>query len=248
MKFQLGVTIASLTCLAADAQRTVTHNTLLWGAFAGTVQLNRHWSINSDVQVRTADWADRWLLYAARTGITCFVTPKVSVAAGMAIFRTAVYDKTRLLFFKNEWRPWQEAGHTDTARNGMVFFQRIRTEERFQQQQAGTTRLRDYQYVLRVRLRLDVTIPVSRETALLAGDEIFVNPGNAGTRNFFDQNRTYIGCNFKSGYRGMLQGMYVKIFQWHSTTSILDDQDVIRLNYIQKFKYGHRRTQTVVHG
>ncbi|MDQ6902215.1 MAG: DUF2490 domain-containing protein [Bacteroidota bacterium] len=224
-----------VTSAVANAQQTTKHYNILWVAYNSTFHLNNKWLLVGDAEVRTVDWADKWLLCAVRTGVGYSVAPNLSLAAGGALFRTAQYNKNNY-FFKNEWRLWQEAAYTLKFKNRTNLFQRLRTEQRFLQQTVNNKKVNKYQYIFRLRYRFEWTFPlVEDKIRLLAGDEIFVNPGHINSQLFFDQNRTFGGLNFKISNATILQTQYIKIFQWRNPTSVLEDQNVIRINFVQQF-------------
>jgi hypothetical protein len=64
-----------------------------------------------------------------------------------------------------------------------------------------------------------------------------VNPGYINNTLFFDQNRTFAGMNIKILANSALQFQYVKIFQWHSNTQVMENQDVFRVNLFQQLSY-----------
>jgi hypothetical protein len=207
------------------AQQTVKHYDILWLSYNNTFRFNNKWAFVSDAQVRTVNWADKWLLYAVRTGLSYSVTPNFSLAVGGALFRSA----------QNEWRPWEEASYTLKFKNKVNLFQRMRTEQRFLQQTADNKKIGKYQYIFRLRYRFEWTFPLKEnKIKFLAGDEIFVNPEHLNTQLFFDQNRTFAGLNFKVGNSSVLQTQYIKIFQWRNPTSVLEDQNIIRVNFVQQ--------------
>ncbi len=247
MKLRLSVTIISITTwFSVDAQKMVKHYNILWASYVNNIQLNTKWSVTSDVQVRTTNWANQWLLYAIRTSMNYSFNTKLTTGAGFALFKNAVYNKTDLLFFKNEWRPWQELAYVTEFQKSIILSQRIRTEERFQQLTVNNKRTLDYQFIFRFRYRFNFLFPVTKTLGVMTGDEIFVNPGCIGNSSFFDQNRTFAGVSIKIDAGSTFEAQYIKIYQWRNNTSVLEDQNAIRLNYIQKFSPGKHSHQNPI--
>jgi hypothetical protein len=237
MKFRNYLAI-SIMCLPgiSISQQTTKHYNILWAAFHNTMHLNNKWSVISDAQVRTIGWADQWLLYAFRTGLSYNGAKKFSYAAGIALFRNSVYDNKALLFFKNEWRPWEEVSHNLLISKHSSFLQRLRIEERFLQEVANNRLVHSYNFIIRLRYKFEWQyISPIRNVTFLAANEIFVNPGYSCSPNFFDQNRTFAGFSYKLNANSSFQNQYIKIFQWHNNTKILDDQNIIRITLIQQF-------------
>ncbi len=221
--------------VVTEAQHTTRHYNILWVSYNNTFHLSNKWSLVNDVQVRTINWANDQLLYAGRSGISYNINKKITVTAGFALFRTA-QNSGKELFFKNEWRPWEEVSYNLKLNNKTTLFQRLRTEQRFLQQTANNQKTKNYQYIFRLRYRFEWQFPLKINTIkLLAGNEFFVNPVYLNNILFFDQNRTFAGLNFKLSSHSVLQSQYIKIFQWRSTASVLEDQNIIRVNFVQQF-------------
>ena len=213
---------------ASEAQHTIKHYNILWAAYHNTIHLDSKWSIVSDAQVRTIDWADQWLLYAARTGLSYSGKNNFSYTAGFALFRNSQYYGKKL-FFKNEWRPWEEVANTLKAGKRFVLLQRLRLEERFLQQVQNNVPVNIYQFICRFRYKFEWQYRLDKTITFSASNEIFVNPGYLNSTNFFDQNRTFAGFNIALNSHSTLQNQYIKIFQWHNKTQVLDDQNIIRI-------------------
>ncbi|MEP6927256.1 MAG: DUF2490 domain-containing protein [Ginsengibacter sp.] len=215
------------------AQHTTRHYNVLWVAYNNTLHFNTKWSLVNDAQVRTTDWANKWLLYAVRSGLSYNVNKRLAFTSGFTLFRTAQYNG-KDFFFKNEWRPYEEVSY-NLVLNRTNFYQRLRTEQRFLQQTANNKKTNDYTYIFRLRYRFEWQFPLKENIKLLVGNEVFINPGYINNTLFFDQNRTFAGLNFKLNSHSVLQSQYIKIFQWRSTASVLEDQNVIRINFVQQF-------------
>lgn len=230
------------TPAVVKAQHTTQHINILWAAYNNTLHFSKKWSLVSDAQVRTTDWANKWLLYGVRSGVSYSLNDRFAVTVGFLLFRSAQYVG-KDFFFKNEWRPWEELSY-NLKLNKITFFQRLRTEQRFLQKTANNTKTSNYQYIDRVRYRFEWQIPINEnKIKLLLGNEVLVNPGYVNNTLFFDQNRTFAGLNFKLNANSVLQSQYIKIFQWRSTTSVLEDQNVIRINFVQQFNLKKQTNQ-----
>ncbi|MEO6844044.1 MAG: DUF2490 domain-containing protein, partial [Ginsengibacter sp.] len=161
---------------------------------------------------------------------------RVSVTAGLAFFKNAQYVGKDLLL-KNEWRPWQELS-SQLLLHKINFTQRLRSEQRFLQVVKNNELTKNYQYIFRLRYKFEFQFTLKADNIkLLAANEVMVNPGYIHSSLFFDQNRTFAGINFRLNSTSALQCQYVKIFQWHSNTSVMDNQNVVRVNFVQQFNY-----------
>jgi len=222
--------------VASTAQHTTQHINILWAGYNNTLRFNKKWSLVTDAQVRTDDWAKKWMLYAVRSGVNYNLSDRVAFAAGLTIFRTTQYTGNDF-FFKNEWRPWEEVSY-NLKLNKTTFFQRLRSEQRFLQQVVNNKKINSYQYFFRLRYKFEWQFPLKENNIrLLIGNEIMINPDYINNTLFFDQNRTSTGINFKLNSTTNVQCQYIKIFQWHGSTSVLEDQNVFRINIIQQFNF-----------
>lgn len=219
--------------LALKAQHTIYHTNMIWTGYYNTLSFNKKWSLVSDAQVRTKDWVNNLSQVLIRSGLSYKINEHVSVTGGFAFFKNTQYAGKELLF-KNEWRPWQEISYQTNIKK-INFIQRMRTEQRFLQQVVNNKLSDQYQYIFRLRYRFDFLIPFkNNKLKILLGNEILVNPGYLNKKQFFDQNRTYGGISTKLCANTSLQLQYLKIFQWHSNTSVLDDANVFRFNIYQQ--------------
>jgi hypothetical protein len=220
--------------VVSKAQHKTEHTNVLWAAYNNTIRFNKKWSVISDVQLRTTDWTEKWLLYAVRTGVNYSFNEHISIDAGFTLFKTAQYG-TQLLLFKNEWRPWEDISY-QLELNKINLIQRLRTEQRFLQQVVNNKKSSTYQYIFRLRYRFEWQFPLEENKfKLLIGNEVLINPGYVDSTLFFDQNRTFAGINFNMGSNTNLQCQYIKIFQWHSNSSLLEDQNAFRVTFYQQF-------------
>lgn len=231
-----------LSPVASDAQRTTQHANMFWMGYYNTVQLGNKLSIASDMQLRTKDWANKWSQLLVRSGLAYSFNNNFSITGGLAFFKNAQYADKELLL-KNEWRPWQELFY-QFALHKINLVQRLRTEERFLQKVVNNKKINSYQYIFHFRYKFEWQFPLNENNImLLIGNEIMVNPGYINTKLFFDQNRTSSGINFKLNSVTNLQCQYIKIFQWHSNTSVPEDQNVFRVNIFQQFNLKSKKTK-----
>lgn len=229
-------TIFFLIPFASKAQHTTEHTNMLWTGYYNSVRFNKKWCLQSDAQIRTKDWTRQWSQLLGRSGVSYTFNDHVTVTGGFAFFKIAQYADKQL-FLKNEWRPWQEISYQLKLKK-INFIQRLRTEQRFLQQVINNKKSKTYKYIFRLRYRFEWQIPLKENKIdFLAGNEVLVNPGYVKNTLFFDQNRSFAGLNFKLNTNTTLQCQYLKIFQWHSNTSVLEDQNVFRVNIIQRFNY-----------
>ncbi len=217
-----------------QAQQKTVHTNMIWAGYYNTIRFNKKWSIGSDAQLRIRDWTDQWSQLLVRSGLNYSFNNHFTVTAGFAFFKNAQYQGKQLLL-KNEWRPWQELAYQLTFHK-TNFVQRLRTEQRFLQLVENGKKSNHYEYVFRLRYRVSLRFPLQNDKLkLLIGNEVLVNPGYNNSQRFFDQNRSFAGINIKLNSKTNFECQYLKIYQWRSNTSVLDDQNVFRVNMIQQF-------------
>ncbi len=217
---------------ALNAQQKTVHTNLLWAGYYNTLQINNHLSIVSDAQVRSRDWVNQWSQILVRSGLSYSFNNNFVITGGMAFFKNAQYVNKHL-FLKNEWRPWQEISYQIKFHKSN-FTQRLRTEQRFLQQVLDNKLTDRYHYVFRLRYRIDWQLPLHESLKFGLGNEVLINPWYLKSDRFFDQNRTFAGFNLTVSPSTSLQFQYLKVFQWRSNLSGVEDQNIIRLNVIQK--------------
>jgi Protein of unknown function (DUF2490). len=222
--------------VVSEAQHKIEHTNMIWAGYYNTIQFNKKWSVVSDAQLRTMDWKEKWSQLLIRSGLSYTFSERTAVTGGFAFFKNAQYSRKQL-FLKNEFRPWQEFSYQVKC-NKVNLIQRLRTEQRFLQQVINNTKSNRYEYIFRLRYRFEFQVPLKEnELKLLMGNETMVNPGHLNNSLFFDQNRTFAGLHFKLRPETSLQCQYLKIFQWRSNTSVLEDQNILRVNIYQQFNF-----------
>lgn len=231
------ITVAILSLpLRTASQHMVRHTNMFWAGYYNTSRLNNKWSLASDAQMRTKDWTHKWSQLLIRSGAGYTFNNRVSVTAGLAFFKNAQHVG-KDLFLKNEWRPWQEVSCQQLLHK-INFNQRLRCEQRFLQVINNNELTKNYQYIFRLRYKFEFQFPLkAHNIKLLAANEVMVNPGYIHNSLFFDQNRTFAGINFKLNSTSSLQCQYVKVFQWHGNTYVMDNQNVVRVNFVQQLNY-----------
>jgi hypothetical protein len=227
--------ILLLSGITVTAQQTTEHINMIWTGYYNTLNIGKSFSVVSDAQLRTKQWMQKWSQLLIRSGINYTINDHLSVTGGLAFFKNAQYDNKEI-FLKNEWRPWQEFSY-QTKFNRVSFIQRLRTEQRFLQQVINNSKSDSYEYIFRLRYRFDWQFPLQENYKLLLGNEVLINPHFINTTRFFDQNRTFAGIQIKLNTNTNLQLQYLKIFQWRSSTSVLEDQNIFRVNIYQQFHF-----------
>jgi hypothetical protein len=213
------------------AQRQMIYTNGVWLCHFGNIQLNDRLTIVSETELHLKQWVQRWNEQVLDLGLSNKVNEKWRVGAGVGLYRGAQYFDE--LFFKNEWRGWQDA--TYAIRGQWVFLQRMRIEERWIQGVKDGQKMNSYDYVTRMRYRTELQKPLRGGTITpVLANEFMASPGYWNSDRFLDQNRTWIGVNFKVSRTIVVQTQYMKIFQWRPNNT-LEDQNIFRVNIAQRF-------------
>lgn len=203
----------------------------VWLCHFGNIHLNDRLTIVSETELHLKQWVKKWNEQVLDVGLADQLNKKWRIGAGVGLYRGAQYFAD--LFFKNEWRGWQDA--TYTIKGKWSFIQRMRIEERWIQGVKDGRTMSSYDYVTRTRYRTELQRPLlnGKITPVFA-NEFMASPGYWNSDRFLDQNRTWIGVNFKVSRTIVVQTQYMKIFQWRPNNT-LEDQNIFRVNIAQHF-------------
>lgn len=207
------------------------HTNQLWLGYYNTLNISHRWGVNTDIQIRTTDWTKEWATRLIRTGLYYKMNEAITITAGLAFFQQAQYTANELLF-KNEWRPWQELSVVQKWKKTNCT-QRIRTEQRMLQQVKNDRLVSDYIFVFRLRYRFDLQYPIEEgRFTFSVGNELMINPAYVAKNNFFDQNRTSAGINWRLTEAFSVQAQYIAIYQKKFDDATLQKIQVIRFNLL----------------
>lgn len=235
MNVKMFVTVLlSVLLLQVQAQVKHAHTDMLWINYNNSFSLKNNWSWLSDFQLRRREWLQHWAQLAVRTGFQKAINKKWAVSGGMAWFQNVRYFNSESIF-ANEWRPWVEASFTVTP-NKIAVVQRLRFEERFLQKVVANKKTNEYETRERLRYRLEFTLgKIGKKIEIHAGNEVMVNLNHVSDSLFFDQNRIFLLANFKTSEKSFLQFQYIRNYQLLARNYTLEDQNIFRLSYHQKF-------------
>lgn len=225
--------IALLMLLPAilKAQRQTIYTNGVWLCHFGNIHLNNRLTIVSETELHLKQWMKRWNEQVLDIGLSDKLNDKWREGAGIGLYRGAQYFDE--LFFKNEWRAWQEVNYT--LKGKWVFWQRMRVEERWIQGVKDGQKMNSYDYVMRMRYRTELQKPLYNGKIIpVIANEFMASPGYWNSDRFLDQNRSWVGVNFKVSRTIVLQTQYMKIFQWRPNNT-LEDQNIFRVNIAQRF-------------
>ncbi len=221
--------------LITAAQPKHAHTNMLWVNYNNSFVLKNNWSLSNDIQLRSREWTQHWWQLALRTGVQKNLTKKWAVSGGLAWFYNVRYYNDEAIF-AIEWRPWVDLSYQLNPKK-IGILQRLRFEERFLQKVVANKKTSDYETRERLRYRLEFTLgKIGRRVEIHAGDEVMVNLNHVNDSLFFDQNRIILLANFKVSESSFLQFQYIKNYQLLARNYTLEDQDIFRFSYHQKFR------------
>ncbi|MEJ7912254.1 MAG: DUF2490 domain-containing protein [Chitinophagaceae bacterium] len=229
--FQMVAVMLSFLPLLSDAQEK--RPPQFWLGYINNVQLKPHWQIISDLQVRTLNYTTNFSTRSIRTGLVYKRNERVSYAAGLAFFQQ-IYNGPTKVFFRNEWRPWQEFARVQKHRK-VNLTGRIRSEQRLIQQVVDDKLSQSYRFVFRVMFRLEAQYPIVGDRLFLgAGHDLFVLPASLQKSGFLEQNRSYAGLNLKVSPAASIQAQYMMIFRRTNPILATGRTNVARLTFFHR--------------
>ena len=86
--------------LGTKSQHKTVHTNMLWEGYYNTFFISKKFSLLSDAQIRTREWAQHWSQMLVRSGLSYKVNEHVSITGGFAFFKNAQYANKEL-FLKN---------------------------------------------------------------------------------------------------------------------------------------------------
>jgi hypothetical protein len=214
-----------------NAQRQKIYSNGVWLCHFGNIHLNNRLSIVTETELHLKQWVKQWNEQVLDVGLLDQLNEKWRVGGGVGWYRSGQYFDQ--FFFKSEWRGWQELNYT--LKGKFVFWQRMRVEERWIQGVKDGQKTDSYDYVTRMRYRTELQRPLLKgKITPVFANEFMASPGYWNSNRFLDQNRTWLGVNFKLSRTVFLQTQYMKIFQWRANNT-LEDQNIFRVNVLQHF-------------
>lgn len=218
--------VVLLVPFLVNAQVRTVKSNMIWAGYYNSVNLNKKWSVNSDLQFRTRHWTREISQAVIRSGLSYKMNDHFSVTGGFAYLSTAQYLPEKLVM-KNEYRPWLEFAYQDSYKKTR-FNHRLRLEERFLQQLQSGEKSHVYEKLFRVRYKIDAQFRLKGTLNFVVANEVMFHPGYISDNRFFDQNRASVALNLKVSEPLSLQWQYMKIYQSRNRATILEDQDVFR--------------------
>ena len=182
--------------------KEITKQNLLWFAYFNTIEFKPKWSTTFDVQERifTDKLKQHQLVFRGQLN---FKLPKQwFVSAGFTYFLQSPHDpySTSTLMIP-ELRPHIQFSNRNDVTEKLFLQHQYRVGKRFFRNTADNELISGFSTNFRFRYQISFNYVVfsinNKPVTLRLNNEIHVNAGKTIVNNVFDQNRIYIGMNFK---------------------------------------------------
>ena len=200
----IAAVVAAGAAVSARAADVYDSNGHLWVNYVGDHPLgSTKWGIHLEAQIRRSDYGGDWQQLLIRPGINYTLNPHVTLSGGYARVTTYPYGDYPAVDDFPENRFWEQVAVTHKAL-GLEWTHRFRLEQRLigelaRYEEDGDYHVKDWRYENRIRYMLRTTIPITADKKwyVPVWDEVFVNFGGNVKRNYFDQNRAFVGIGRK---------------------------------------------------
>jgi hypothetical protein len=196
--------LSSLFCLSSTyAEDVYDHNYNAWINYFGDHPLgDSKWGIHYDMQARRADYGENWQQRLYRPGINYQLNSAWSLSAGYAYVETSPFGDYPAKHTFPEHRIWEQVqwmGKTGES----ILQMRLRLEQRYigevSRHANDDWQIDRYRYENRVRLMLRLNVPITQDKKWqgIIWNELFINYGENVVKNYFDQNRFFMGVSYQ---------------------------------------------------
>jgi len=238
--FLILIIIIKTSFLAAQTEKNIDHQGLIWIRYVNQLSLNDKLSIQTELDNRIFINPIEQSQFVFRTQGRYKINGQVEFGSGFAYFNVATRDpNVEPGFNVPEYRGQQDV--TLKQKFGKINLNhRYQIEERFIHNydklglQDGTTFFLRYRY----RIQADADVWKTKEQYLKAivYDEIMINGGNKIVKNTFDQNRVYVALQYGFSASLALELGYLNSFQQRTNGVDYFDRNIIRFSVFHKLK------------
>lgn len=220
------------------AQKSITNQDLIWYGYYNTLVFNEKWALASEIQERhfINPLAQHQLVF--RSHLQRTLGSNWNTYLGMTYFLQSPQDpKDESNLIVPELRPYIGFDNKQKLSFG-ILSHRYKVEARFfhdveDDRLVGGYRFSNY----RVRYQLGLDIPIIRKKDSREGllsvrvkNEIFFNLGRKIVKNTFDQNRIYLGMNYKINSTSSVEVGYINWFQQRVSGVDYYNRNIIRFS------------------
>lgn len=219
------------------AQKKVTDQKLVWYGYYNTLKFNDNWTLNSEIQERQFINPSGQYQLLFRSNLSRKLIENWNISAGLAFFLQDPQDpESKSNLTVPELRP--DIGFDSKQKlSFLTISHRYKLEARFFHDVEHDELVGGYRYSnLRFRYQLGFDIPIiKKETkeeliSLKLKDEIMFNIGSKIVKNSFDQNRIYLGVNYKLNPAFSFEVGYMNWFQQRTSGVDYYNRDILRFS------------------
>jgi hypothetical protein len=232
-----------VTCnyiLFAQVEKNVDHQSLLWTRYYNVLELNKKWSLHSELDNRIFTNSTVQNVFVTRVQGRYKISNPVEVGSGFAYFSVNTADPNiETAYNKPEYRLQQDLTlKQDFGRINVNH--RYQIEERFFQNfdsqglKGGCTFAMRFRYKIQAEYTLWKNEKHYFKTIL--ADEIMINAGSQVVNNTFDQNRIYAALRYGINESFAAEVGYMNSFQQRASGIDYYDRNIIRLSIFHKIK------------
>jgi hypothetical protein len=215
--------------LSAQPEKKINHQTQSWFSLNNTIRLKNKFGLLADFHVRRNDFAAEPSFYLVRGGFNYWLKNNITFSLGYAHMWVSP-GKPGYKTYADENRIYEQAQITSNI-GKMIFLQRLRNEQRWQEILVNDLRTHQNKFSNRVRYLVSSTIPVVKNKnvpSLALSNEFCIQFGKAIVYNTFDQDRLFIGIKQKITRNLSFDIGYMLVFQQKASGYVYDENDTFR--------------------
>jgi Protein of unknown function (DUF2490) len=219
-------------------QKSVINQKLVWYGYYNTIKFNEKWQLSSEIQERQFinPTAQHQLLF--RTNLVRSFNKNWNTSLGMTYFLQNPNDpESKSNLTVPELRPNIGFGYKKKILL-VTITNRFKAEARFFHDVQNNELVGGYRfsnYRLRYELGLELSLLKTKQTKdevilMKIKDEIMFNLGSKMVTNAFDQNRIYLGLNYKLNKAFAIEAGYLNWYQKRASGNEYYNRDILRLS------------------
>jgi len=215
--------------LLAQSQKKINHQTQTWFSLNNTIRLKNKFGLLADFHVRRNDFAAEPSFYLVRGGLNYWLKNNITFALGYAHMWVSP-GKPGYKTYADENRIYEQAQITSNI-GKMIFLQRLRNEQRWQEILVNDQSTHQNKFTNRVRYLISSTIAVTKNKnvpSLVLSNEFCIQFGKAIVYNTFDQDRLFIGIKQNITKHLSFDIGYMLVFQQKASGYVYDENDTFR--------------------
>ncbi|MES2812574.1 MAG: DUF2490 domain-containing protein [Bacteroidota bacterium] len=221
---------------SVSAQKKVENQQLIWYGYYNTLRFNENWSLLSEIQERQFynPTAQHQLVF--RSNLERKLKENWNTSVGITLFLQNSHDpESESNLTVPELRP--DIGFNNKQKlDFLTISHRYKAEARFFHDVENNKLVNGFRFSnVRLRYQLGFDFPLwkkeeKEKIILKVKDEIMFNVGRKIVENTFDQNRIYLGLNYKWSNSFAFEAGYMNWFQQQKSGTDFYNRDILRLS------------------